>query len=675
MSCPEPMVPCRPMKGAQPSRSIGAQRPGPAAVVIAWGALAFAAVFFGGASGDGSVLWVGGAALVVAACVFGATGVGLMSIPVLDGRARLAVAAFAGLVAWAGVSIAWSVAGDQSWSALNKGIAYVGFLVVGVALAALGTHTTRTAAGLLSLVLGAALVWALAGKAIPGLVADDVSRVARLHSPVGYWNGLALLADGALVLGAWLAVAASRRREIRSAGVALVYVAVLAGLLTSSRAGVLGALLALALWLWLGPQRVEGAATVVAAAVPAAVVAGWAFTRPALVDSGQTHSAQVHDGAIFGVLAVVGLVVAVGATLLLVSRLVRGRERLVARVLVVGGVAAVVVGLVAVAVVSGNPFTKAAHGFSQSECSNTASRFKCTNNNRIKWWREAGHIFSAHPAGGTGAGTFEIARRSYRANGERVTEPHSVPLQVLAGTGVVGGVLLVLFVGGVAIAVRRPLRELAERERVAALAVAALPVAYSVHAIVDYDVDFMAVTAPTLLATGALIAAGRPLVRLKVGIVPTLAALAVAATAVASLALPWLAVRRVHASYTASDANRFQQAADDARSARSLNPLAPESLYALATAYQTAGDAASARAAWTRATKLQPQNPDTWYWLGLFEYIHTHDLCAAYQALNHSYTLDPRNTHWTKGGELDLSRDAVNNGACEGPRPPVVGSA
>src|SRR5439155_12933516 len=294
----------------------------------------------------------------------------------------------------------------------------------------------------------------------PALTPHAASRVAPRHSPVGDWNGLALLADAALALGLWLAVVASGRRELRAAGHALVYLAVLSGLLTSSRAGVLGGLLALGLWLRLGPRRVESASVAVLAASPAVAVAAWTFARPALVEVGRTHDERVHDGAVFGVLTLAGLVVAVAAPPLLVPRLVAGRERLVARVLVAGALAAIAIGLVAVSVVSGNPFTKAERGFSRGECSNTADRLICTNNNRLKWWREAADVFWARPAGGAGAGTFEIARMRYRRSGAPVTEPHSVPMQVLAGTGIVGGALLVLFVAGAAVALRRSLDRL-----------------------------------------------------------------------------------------------------------------------------------------------------------------------------------------------------------------------
>src|SRR6266498_398026 len=47
-----------------------------------------------------------------------------------------------------------------------------------------------------------ALGWALLGKAFPALGSES-GRIARLSSPVGYWNALALLFDMALPLALW----------------------------------------------------------------------------------------------------------------------------------------------------------------------------------------------------------------------------------------------------------------------------------------------------------------------------------------------------------------------------------------------------------------------------------------------------------------------------------------
>ena len=90
-------------------------------------------------------------------------------------------------------------------------------------------------------------------------------------------------------------------------------------------------------------------------------------------------------------------------------------------------------------------------------------------------------------------------------------EPHSVPLQLLADLGVVGLALGLLLVGGAIVGVRRGLRLAEPSERPATAALACLVLAYAVHALVDYDLDFLAVTAPMLVALGAVLAVGRPL--------------------------------------------------------------------------------------------------------------------------------------------------------------------
>ena len=612
--------------------------------------LVFGAVFFGGGSGDSNVLWVGGAAALLAAAALVARSFGRIGLPEIDGTVRVALAGVVGLVAWTGISIAWSVAGDHSWSALNKGIAYVGFFVVGLALCSLGTRTTQTVASLLAAVIGAALVWALLGKAIPSLGPSDLLGVGRLQSPIGYANGLALLADAGIVLGLWLALAG--RIVQRAGGTLIVYSAVLVVLLTSSRAGVIGAVLALGLWLWLDRRRLESALVAVGAGGPAAVVAGWAFTRPALVDTGVAHSGRVHDGAIFGVLVVVGAGASVVASVWL-PRFAVGRERLFARVLAA---------LAVVAVAAGIGVAAASHRFSGGECVNDPGRVgSLCANNRLQWWREAVRIFADRPLGGSGAGTFEIARTQVRRDAVSVTEPHSVPLQILADTGIVGGALLVVFVGAAGLGVVRSLRRLDGDEHAAAVALAIFPAVYAAHALVDFDLDFLALTGPALLVTGVLLGVGRPLRRGGAGIGALVVVAAVAVAAVVSLGSPWLATRKLDSATRAIDAAQLAQAVSDANSARSLNPLLPDPLYTLGEAAARAGDLAAARARFRQATRLQPENTSTWFRLGQFEFYGSQDLCAAYTAFNHAYTLDPNGSEWDKGGIFDQAKDAVNN--------------
>ena len=174
--------------------------------------------------------------LVAAALVVGWSR-GRIALPRLDRAGVVAAAAAIGLVAWTGLSIWWSIAGDRSWDALANGIVLLAFGVVGLAAGVLPVRPLRSLALLLAVALGAVLVWALLGKAIPALGPDDVGSVARLKGSIGYWNALALLADAALGLGLWLLVSVGERFGRAGAAPCSLYAATIVILLTQSRAG------------------------------------------------------------------------------------------------------------------------------------------------------------------------------------------------------------------------------------------------------------------------------------------------------------------------------------------------------------------------------------------------------------------------------------------------------
>src|SRR6188472_1490533 len=295
-------------------------------IVLAW------AVLFGHGSRDGALANAGIAAIACAAAGIALGLRGTVPLPRLDRAGAVTVAAAGALTLWAGLSIWWSIAGDLSWSWLARGLVYLAFLAPG-ALAGAPAGGARRAAALLALVFGAAIGWALLGVAIPSLFPDG-DRIARLREPVGYWNALALLADAALALGLW--VARSPRVAGRVAGLLLVYGAALAVLLTQSRAGVVGALAVLALWLVLSDERLEDALRAVVAGLPALLVGGWAFSRPALVEDGVLRADRVADGKVFAALTIGGAVlVALAAWRVSVGTLVERRRRLLRSTLVV----------------------------------------------------------------------------------------------------------------------------------------------------------------------------------------------------------------------------------------------------------------------------------------------------------------------------------------------------
>ena len=632
-------------------------------VLSALAVLLAAAVFAGGGSRDDSLATVGLAAVVAAALGVGAALLGFLPLRRLDRAGALAVGASIGLTVWTGVSITWSIAGDRSWEWLGRGIVYMAFLVLGLLAGALVDGARRVAA-IAAAVVGAALAWALLGVAIPSL-AEEGDRIARLQAPVGFWNALALLADGAIALGLW--VMGSTRLATRLAGGLLVYAAVLVLLLTQSRAGIVAGVGVVALWLLLSEARAIATLRLLVAAVPALVVGAWAFTRPALVESPALRADRVSDGKVFAVLTLVGALLVVATPWRApVERLVPGRERAVRWIIGLAIGLVVLIGSLGLVAAVGNPFSWTSSELSGGECVNDPGRLTdlCANN-RLAWWDEAVEIAADRPLHGSGAGTFELARRRFRDDASPVSQPHSVPLQLLADLGVVGLVLGLLVVVGAAAGIRRGLRLVADHERPAAAALACLVLAYGIHALVDYDLDFLSVTAPALLALGTLLAVGRAASATRIGVPGLVALTATTLAAAAAVALPALAQRDTDRALDAADAGRIAEAVDAADRARRLNPLSPGPLLALAVAADAAQDEDTAVAWYEEATDLQPENPDLWFELGLYHVIATGDLCAAYQALNASYTLDPNSRRWVRDGPLDVARDAVNDGACE----------
>jgi O-antigen ligase len=607
-------------------------------------ALVAAALLGGGGSGSSRLAWIGGLALLAAAVAYAALG-GRVS------RAGVVfLAALGGLVVWDGASIVWSVGPDLSWGATNRALVYLGFACLGGAVA----PPARRLAWGLALACGAALGWALLARAVPGLY-PDYGRIARLRSPVGYWNALAQVADAALPLGLW--VFARRRAE----GVVLTYGAAIAVVLTYSRSGIAFAAVAVVLYLWLSCEAGRGVVGLLCALVPAGVVLGVAAALPGIVKDGEPRSVRAHDGWLFAAAVLLG-----GAAAWLAGR--RARDvvagRGVVRAAAAAGALAFLAGIVALAVHAGGP-SKLVDEFAgtQHQLSYSPSRFGSVNSsNRSAWWAESWEAFTRHPLDGSGAGSFRLEHRLVRTSfSQPAEEPHSLPLQLLGETGIVGFLLLGALVAAGAWIVRGALRR---DERAAVAALAAGCAAYALHTLVDIHWDYLAVSAPVFLALGSL--AGKAAPRRRGLLVPA-AAVLVAAAGVYSLASPYLASRKVDAAVAKLDRGQVSAAFDDARSAHSLNPLAVEPLFLQG---YTAPSLAEGEALLVKAVKLQPRNPDAWVQLGEYE-LSAGRWRRAYQALNRAYTLDRYNATAVPGSELDRARCRIDPTTCRGSGLPV----
>ncbi len=620
---------------------------------VAWGAaaggLAFAALFFSEGSSQSRVFWIGAPAVLVAAVGWA------WRPPRLPLRGSIFFLSLAAFVVWQGVSIAWSIEPSRSWDYTNRGLVYFAFAAVGALVA--GTPLRRFAAAGCVL-LGALFVWALAAKVIPGLY-PDYERLARLRYPIEYWNELALLAAASVPLGLWV-VGPRHDRRARMGGALLLYAALVVAVLTYSRVGIVLPVVAAIVWLWLDRDRLAALGPLALAWIAGAVVAGVALLLPGVSADGQPHDVRVYDGLVFGAVFVVGAVVVGFASRFVLARTV---DRRVARAAAIALVVLVLVALAAAVVRAGGPadFVSARwHEFSNktsAQVENTPGRIvSASSSNRWRWWKEAWNAFTDKPLQGTGAGTFELVDRVARTSPLATIEPHSVPLQFLSETGIVGLLLYGAVVASAAIGILRR-----ERTRVW-LALALGAGLCFVHSWVDIDWDFIAVQGPLFLTVGALVsgpatpmpARRRWLVSVAVG-VSALAALY-------SVTSPWLATNRVAAAYDAIERNHPDQALTDARSAHAFNPLSVDALFvqALVEPYP------KALQLYRQARDLEPMNPETWYQLGAFELQYLKRPRDAYRDLNHAYTLD--NTLFgpgtPAGRQLDQARCKVDPATC-----------
>ncbi len=359
------------------------------------------------------------------------------------------------------------------------------------------------------------------------------------------------------------------------------------------------------------------------AALPALV---WGLTQPGVADDFQSNAVRVEDGAWFGLLVFLGALAAFGIAWWAARRRVSERtERLVVRGALVVLVAFALFGAV-VAVRGGEDVVQ----------QGPSRQLSTGSNNRTKWWGEAWEAFAGQPIVGVGAGSFEYVHRKLRKNKIDVTEPHDLPLQFAAETGVVG---LALFAGAMGAALVGLWRR---RDDAATLALGLALPTYLFHGLLDYDWDFLAITAPVLFATGVLLAYGRP--QRPVTAQPLWAVVAVlaAATLLFSLAAPWLAARRVDQAYAAIDRNDTDVAVDKAQEARSLNPLSIDPLLAEAAAEEARGRVRRAQRLYVDAVEVQPLNARAWYELGCFELQVLDARQAARRDLERSRDLDPR---------------------------------
>lgn len=546
--------------------------------------------------------WLGYAVLVtlVLAAVL------LSGSAVRPGRLPLVSAGLlVGFSAWTALSAIWSpvpsLARDDGLLALFYAVCLLTPLVT---LRAAADRLVATIAVVLG--LGGLAVWTAVWLREAG-DPEVLYFAGRLDFPVTYWNGQAAMA----LVAFWPAVALAARRDVNAA----------------TRALSLGGATAMAC-LWLGTQSKGGAVALAASAivvfavsgsrlrmlVPTLLVAALAalaaepLTEPFRTDGRAFDDAVRHAGSVTLVLA--GIATLLGLVYAFADRrlTVPAHARTWAGRIVLGAVcAAVLAGGVAFFASVDHPLGATQDRWAQFKKldgdASASSHFGALGSNRYDFWRVALEEFERHPLAGIGAYGWGNA---YLGHGESVETPHrahSVELDALAETGILG-FLLVVGAGALALLV------LGRRARASLAATGALGSAayFAVHTGGDWVWTIPAVGVPAFVIAGIGLSEDRATA--LPGRVAVPAGVVAVVVALVAFTPPWLSSRFVERAY---DAPTASAEARDLRWARRLDPLSVDPYLAESSFLDSPADIGPLR----RAVAKEPRNPELRFLLGL----------------------------------------------------------
>ena len=539
------------------------------------------------------------------------------------------------LVAWVWLSIAWSSDLGQSYFEGERSLVLVAAVGAGLALAhrrAVRPLLGGTLAGITAICL-----YAIGTRLFPGHVGRyDPLAVYRLNAPVGYWNGLGIVAAMGALISIGFALRARTRIASALAGIALP-VLLLTLYFTYSRGSWFALAAGLLVLLALDPRRLSTAAGL-ALLMPAPALVVWLASRShALTRQSSILAAAKHDGHRIA-LVLLSLALAEAAIALalrtahhLVVR--RGLQLAWAWWLVACVLAAIGAGVARY----GSPATMARHAYHdfvapppKSVVNLNARVFNLSNDGRVALWKVAWHQADSRLLLGSGAGSYERYYLQHRTSAQNVEDAHNLYLETLAELGVVGLALLVLFLAVPLVAAVR-----FRRHRLVPFACAAY-VAYLAHAAIDWDWELAGVTLAAVLCGLACVLAGRyeggPVLRTRPRGIAAALALGLSALTLVGL----LGNTALEQSQAAGSAGHLQSAQSHAGSAVRWMPWSAVAWRTLAEAQLALHERAAARHSLQRAIAKDPND-----WVAWLDLISVTSGKARVAAIDHVYRLNP----------------------------------
>jgi tetratricopeptide (TPR) repeat protein len=527
------------------------------------------------------------------------------------GRLAPTVLALAGLAAWTSASILWADSPDRAWTESDRLVLYTAVFAICVVALRTPRDVHR------SLAVVGAVIAAAALYTVVALLRGDPSAFLdhRLDMPIGYVNGAA----GLFLIGLWPLVSLAERATrplIAGAAMALAVVEANLLVLTQSRAILPAVLVSAGVLLALYPGRTTRAWTLLV--IAAGTAAGSAWTLPIYADriplQPRPVGAELSQPA-----AVAALVVAVLAGLIwaAVARLRRTRSSpRTRRLAALGAIAAGVVVLAAAVVATGDPLSRAQQewrAFTALDLTERSStRFTGAGGFRHDLWRVALADLRREPLHGVGAGSYGLSYYQQRRQRESIRQPHSLPLQILAELGLVGGVLaLIAATAAVAAIVRNRRADVA-----AGVAGAGMAASWATQTSLDWLHNLPGVTCIALV--GVVAASGATPFAALAG--PRRRLMLIGAAVLIALAAASLGRHYSADAYAERARNALPRDPARALSASAtsleLDPYAVETLYTQAAAYARVDDYARARDALMRAAAREPLNFVPWALLG-----------------------------------------------------------
>jgi tetratricopeptide (TPR) repeat protein len=590
---------------------------------------------------------------------------GALALP--DRWLGVALAGAWGLAGWAALSALWAPSPGAALEGAARLAMYAAVLTL--PLVAVGDlRALRVAAH--GVVAGVALIalYALARMLVDG---PSIFLAGRLNGPVEYRNATALL----FCLAYWplIVVAATRARGRALRAVCFGLAELMLGLafLTQSRGVILGLGCGALVVLAFGPDQVRRAWLALLSVVLLAAASPWllqpyhAFAGGAGLVHGSDIAVAAHALVLTCVLTgALGFLLAVFDAGLRATSPAMGRVRSGARLALVG---AVLVGLLGgIAAVHGNPIHELQlkwREFTKLQTNSTeATRYTSAGGQRYDLWRVALNEFQHNPLGGVGESGYQFPYYRQRASNRNLDDPHGVLFQIVAELGVLGLALFLMVPLGLLGSLRRWWRLAPLDTRRTACGLCAAGITFLGQSLVDWmwripgltglGLLCLAVAAALLarsaLAAGAVAApaarsAARRLGRgtrmvqsLPVGRLLAGVALLAAVALTLSLYLSDFYIRRARDEIGHSP----QAQLADARAAARLDPWSTDPLYIQASAYESMGNRASARARLEQAQRMEPSSQVPLGLLGDFE-ARGGDYVTARRYYRRALALDP----------------------------------